>query len=224
MKTYTKTRSSKYYYELTNELLRLNVAKQSFTSIITPRTFSLQGNTLSTSRIGAGSSDLYKNQFPPDHFIAEYENIIRSLWQETLRTNLNLTPQWVKNPKIKQLDKLHPDFKNKTRAELKEILYRKKPIITKQVVVHGDLCPVNIIFNESGKAIGLIDLGDMHVGDGMLDIAVLSWTIRGNFGRKYEKIFLDRFGLKPNDKTLEYYRLIYDLSLPSYKNWNWIKE
>lgn len=148
------------------------------------------------------------------------QNEHHSLWQETLKTNLDLTPQWINNPKLKQLDKLHPDFKNRTRAELEEISYRKKPIITKQVVVHGDLCPVNIIFNESGKAIGLIDLGDMHVGDGMLDIAVLSWTIRGNFGRKYEKIFLDRFGLKPDDKTLEYYRLIYDLSLPSHKNWN----
>ena len=90
--------------------------------------------------------------------------------------------------------------------------------------MHGDLCPVNIIFNNSGRAIGLIDLGDMHMGNKMLDIAVLSWTIRGNFGRGYEDMFLEELGINPNDKDMEYYRLVYDLSLPDYKKWNWIKE
>ena len=120
---------------------------------------------------------------------------------------------------------MHPDFKNKAKNELLKILSRK-PICEKENlrVVHGDLCPVNIIFNDSGHAIGLIDLGDLHVGNRMLDIAVLSWTIRGNFGKKYENMFLEKMGIAPNDKELEYHRLIYDLSLPNYKKWNWIKE
>lgn len=58
----------------------------------------------------------------------------------------------------------------------------------------------------------------------MLDIAILSWTIRGNFGKKYESIFLNELEVSSRDKRLEYYRLVYDLSLPSYKKWDWIKE
>jgi aminoglycoside phosphotransferase len=62
------------------------------------------------------------------------------------------------------------------------------------------------------------------IGDKMLDIAILSWTIRGNFGKKYEVLFLKRLNVDPEDKMLEYYRLIYNLNLPDYKNWGWVKE
>ena len=64
----------------------------------------------------------------------------------------------------------------------------------------------------------------MHIGNRMLDIATLSWTIRGNFGKKYENMFLEALCLEPGDETIEYFRLVYDLSLPDYKKWNWIKE
>ena len=222
---YKKQRPAEYRYELVNEFMRLEIAKKSFRKIITPQSFELDDLTLTTKKIGAGASSLFKKQYPPEHFIEEYLKIIHELWNETLDTKLDLTPDWVKKPTLKDNSKLHPDFKNKTEEELHSILSRK-PFYKKenQRVVHGDLCPVNIIFDDAGCAIGLIDLGDLHVGNRMLDVAILSWTIRGNFGKKYESMFLEKIGITLDSEELEYYRLIYDLSLPNYKNWNWIKE
>lgn len=222
---YKKIRPPEYQYELKNELERLKIARESFKYILTPRHFKLKDSVLLTSKIGAGDSSNFKKDFTPEHFVDEYLKIIFRLWREKLDTNLNLTPEWIKNPTLKENVRLHPDFKDKAKAELLEIISRK-PSCEKRAmrVVHGDLCPLNIIFDSCGHAVGLIDLGDLHIGDSMLDVAVLSWTIRGNFGKKYEKLFLKKLGIDILDKTVEYYRLIYDLSLPSYKNWNWIKE
>ncbi len=223
--TFTKNRPSEYLPELKNEYIRLGIAKKSFTTVMSPKYFSLNGNSLVTSKVGAGSSEKFKELYSPNHFIDEYIKIIKLLWREQLKTDIDLVPTWVKDPEYKPKNNLHPDFKCKTEKDLKEILSRK-PILEQKglTVVHGDLCPVNIIFNEFGQAIGVIDLGDMHIGDKMLDIAILSWTIRGNFGKKYEVLFLKRLNVDPEDKMLEYYRLIYNLNLPDYKNWDWIKE
>ncbi len=223
--TFTKNRPSEYLPELKNEYIRLGIAKKSFTTVMSPKYFSLNGNSLVTSKVGAGSSEKFKELYSPNHFIDEYIKIIKLLWREQLKTDVDLVPTWVKDPEYKSKNNLHPDFECKTEKDLKEILSRK-PILEQKglTVVHGDLCPVNIIFNEFGQAIGVIDLGDMHIGDKMLDIAILSWTIRGNFGKKYEVLFLKRLNVDPEDKMLEYYRLIYNLNLPDYKNWDWIKE
>lgn len=222
---YEKHRSTEYQFELENEFKRLKIAKDSFRQILTPREFKLNGETLFTEKVGAGASSLFKQQYPPEYFVKEYLCIVSKLWSEKLNTKTDLTPEWIKSPKLKDISKLHPDFSGKTKAELLEILsHRPTHKDDDNSVVHGDLCPVNIIFNNNGHAVGLIDLGDMHMGDKMLDIAVLSWTIRGNFGKEYENMFLKELDVNPNDKNMEYYRLIYDLSLPDYKKWNWIKE
>lgn len=222
---YSKRRSEKYKYELENELVRLEIAKKSFRFILTPQEYKLNGNTLLTSKVGAGTSYDYKKIYSPMHFVDEYVNILNKLWEERLETELDLTPKWVEAPVLTSKTNLHPDFNNKSRADLAQIL-TKKPLCedSEKRVVHGDLCPVNIIFNDNGQAIGLIDLGDLHIGDKMLDIAILSWTIRGNFGKKYEKLFLEQFNIGTDDERLNYYRLIYDLNLPDYKTWDWIKE
>lgn len=222
---YEKYRPIEYQYELKNEYERLSIAKNSFRQILTPQEFELRNSTLFTAKIGSGDSTCFKQQYSPEHFIKEYLELIFKLWKEKLNTKIDLTPKWVRFPNLKNRDRLHPDFSDKTESDLVRILQQKPTHTNKDLrVVHGDLCPVNIIFDDDGKAIGLVDLGDMHIGDKMLDIAVLSWTIRGNFGKEYENIFLQELGISPCDKRLEYYRLIYDLSLPNYKKWNWIKE
>lgn len=222
---YKKRRPVEYQYELENEYKRLKIAKNSFCQLLTPQKFELKDSTLFTERIGAGDSTYFKQQYSPEHFVKEYTKIIFKLWDEKLDTEIDLTPEWLKSPNLGNRNHLHPDFKNRTKNELLEILQRRPTCVGKDLcVVHGDLCPVNIIFDNDGHAIGVIDLGDMHIGDKMLDIAILSWTIRGNFGKKYESMFLNELGVSSRDKRLEYYRLVYDLSLPSYKKWDWIKE
>ena len=194
---YEKHRSTEYQFELENEFKRLKIAKDSFRQILTPREFKLNGETLFTEKVGAGASSLFKQQYPPEYFVKEYLCIVSKLWSEKLNTKTDLTPEWIKSPKLKDISKLHPDFSGKTKAELLEILsHRPTHKDDDNSVVHGDL----------------------------LDIAVLSWTIRGNFGKEYENMFLKELDVNPNDKNMEYYRLIYDLSLPDYKKWNWIKE
>lgn len=222
---YKKRRPAEYKYELENEYKRLKIAKDSFCQLLTPQKFELKNSTLFTERIGAGDSTCFKQQYPPGHFIKEYIKIIFKLWDEKLDTEIDLTPEWLKSPNLENRSHLHPDFKSKTKKELLKILQQRPTCASEDLrVVHGDLCPVNIVFDNDGHAIGVIDLGDMHIGDKMLDIAVLSWTIRGNFGKKYENMFLNELEINPHDKKLEYYRLVYDLSLPNYKKWDWIKE
>ena len=222
---YRKERPQEYVYELQNEYHRLEIAKNSFHKIVIPAEFKFENNILVTSQIGSKSSDNFKKVCSPSWFIKEYCSLLDKLWSETLNTSQDLVPDWVKHPKYETKHNLHPDFQLKSEEELRQILSRRSEIETsKKVVVHGDLCPVNIIFDSDAHAIGLIDLGDLHLGDKMLDLAILSWTIRGNFGKKYERAFLEKYHLSPDNKIIEYYRLIYNLNMPEYKNWQWIKE
>ncbi len=223
---FIKTRPARYTHELENELLRLTIVRKYFKRVKVPERFYKKGSRLYTMRVGYKTSDYFKYKMSPEKIIDEYSDLLSALWKEKIECKKDLTPEWVKMPRIdKKISMLHPDFRKRTRAELMKIL-KNKPAFNNDVIgpVHGDLCPVNIVFNRKGKAVGLIDLGDFHIGDRRLDIAVLSWTIRGNFGKKYEKLFLKKFNFDVNDNIIEYYRLIYDLSLPAYKNWNWIKE
>ena len=62
--TYKKHRPAEYRYELENEYERLKIAKRSFQIIVTPQNFDLNGSTLTTEKIGAGASILFKKQYP----------------------------------------------------------------------------------------------------------------------------------------------------------------
>lgn len=225
-KFFKKERQSRYFFELKNELVRLRVAKKSFRLVKTPERFFLKEDALYTSRVGYKASNYFKKTMAPEDIINEYVKLLKMFWNEDVKCDHDLTPEWVKRPALKRrrVELLHPDFKCRTKEELLEILKRGPNTGNDKFPVHGDLCPVNIIFSRNGKAVGLIDLGDLHLGDRMLDVAVLSWTIRGNFGKKYERYFLDKLNLKIDYSMIEYYRLIYDLSLPEYKSWDWVKE
>ena len=118
--TFTKSRPDEFLSELKNEYVRLDIAKKSFTTILTPEYFLLDGNSLSTSKIGAGSSEKFKKIYSPEHFIEEYVKIIQLLWRERLKTNIDLVPMWVKNPKYKPKNNFHPDFKDKINLKKKD--------------------------------------------------------------------------------------------------------
>ena len=105
---YEKHRSAEYQFELENEFKRLEIAKDSFRQILTPREFKFNGETLFTEKIGAGASSLFKQQYSPEHFIKEYLRIVSKLWSEKLKARADLTPEWIKLPKLKDSSKLHP--------------------------------------------------------------------------------------------------------------------
>lgn len=119
--------------------------------------------------------------------------------------------------------KLHPDFLLKCLDEIYQIIEKGLNYSpNKFVFVHGDFCPPNIIV-EKGILSGLVDLGNAHMGDPLYDIAVMSWILRGVLGKNAEDEYLAYFNLTSKNHILIYYRLLYDLSLPDYKNWKWFK-
>lgn len=44
--------------------------------------------------------------------------------------------------------------------------------------VHGDLCPVNVLFAPDGALAGVVDWEDSHVGDPLVDLVWTEWLVR----------------------------------------------
>lgn len=44
--------------------------------------------------------------------------------------------------------------------------------------VHGDLCPVNLLFGHDGQLVGVVDWEDSHMGDQLVDLAWCEWLVR----------------------------------------------
>lgn len=44
--------------------------------------------------------------------------------------------------------------------------------------VHGDLCPVNVLFGRDLRLIAVVDWEDSHVGDPLLDLVWTEWLVR----------------------------------------------
>ena len=145
------------------------------------------------------------------------------------------SPAWTnKRTSIEQIDsldslknsgkELHPDFHNLSTKQLKKIIENGPDQGNKPTLVHGDLCMPNLLFSENGNLVGVIDLGQSHVGDTILDIALMSWCIEANMGKLWADYYLDLFGLKSHKPAIQYYRLAYDLSLNFPHPWSWINE
>lgn len=46
------------------------------------------------------------------------------------------------------------------------------------VWVHGDLCPVNLLFDEDDALVAVVDWEDSHVGDPLVDLVWTEWLVR----------------------------------------------
>lgn len=44
--------------------------------------------------------------------------------------------------------------------------------------VHGDLCPVNLLFDADEQLVGVVDWEDSHMGDQLEDLAWTEWLVR----------------------------------------------
>lgn len=44
--------------------------------------------------------------------------------------------------------------------------------------VHGDLCPVNVLFGRDLRLVAVVDWEDSHVGDPLLDLVWTEWLVR----------------------------------------------
>lgn len=80
------------------------------------------------------------------------------------------------------------------------------------VVCHGDPCVPNTLLNTQGEFVSLVDLARLGVADRWSDLAIatysISWTI--NFGKHYDALFFDTYGIKPNRTKIDRYRALWD--------------
>jgi len=75
-------------------------------------------------------------------------------------------------------------------------------LIKSDVIIHGDYCLPNIIFNDGWSLSGFIDLGDSGMGDRHYDLAMGLWTLNKNLKtQKYGQRFLDVYGWSDIDKN-----------------------
>ncbi|MES2023596.1 MAG: phosphotransferase [Patescibacteria group bacterium] len=82
-------------------------------------------------------------------------------------------------------------------------IYSDDGNIEGKVIVHGDACLPNFIF-EGDKFSGFVDLGDMRVDDADVDLAAAVWSLDYNFGKGHGLKFLDKYGVKnPTEEMVE---------------------
>ena len=171
---------------------------------------------------------------PSDKLIAgitEATNRLRSALTANVPFN---APEWTRPDGIERnLGKLavskqkhrqlHPDFSRLTLTELRDIV-DQGPGDQAKVLTHGDWCMPNVLMNQEGQVTGIVDLGELHVGDEKLDPAIMSWTIRANMGNLWEDSYLDSLNLTSQDAGINYQRLIYDLGLEHSDPWSWLDD
>ena len=115
---------------------------------------------------------------------------------------------------------LHPDFAGRTSHELRDII-DAGPCSDEKVLSHGDLCMPNVLLDDEGSMTGIVDLGSLHIGNGQLDLAIMSWTVEANMGDKWANHLLDLHSATVGDQGILYNRLAYDLGLERPDPWAW---
>lgn len=90
--------------------------------------------------------------------------------------------------------------------------FDRLPEPDKLVVCHGDACVPNTLIDGSGRFAGLVDLGRLGVADRWADLAIatysISWDV--NFGRSYDDLFFETYGVEPDEERMRFYRDLWD--------------
>ena len=75
-----------------------------------------------------------------------------------------------------------------------EYITKNAGLLENEVLLHGDFCLPNVIFNDWALS-GYIDLGGAGVGDRHVDLFWGAWTLNFNLGTEdYRDTFLDAYG------------------------------
>lgn len=96
---------------------------------------------------------------------------------------------------------------------LEEIQYRmaNPPATDRLVVAHGDACAPNTLLGSAGDPIAHVDLGNLGVADRWADLAVGTWSVHWNYGREYEDLYFEGYGIEPDRERIDFYRLAWDV-------------
>ena len=84
------------------------------------------------------------------------------------------------------------------------------PSVDRLVVAHGDPCAPNTLLSDEGIAVAHVDLQRLGVADRWADIAVASRNTVLNYGRGWERLFLEAYGVEPDPGRQQYYLELWD--------------
>jgi kanamycin kinase len=80
------------------------------------------------------------------------------------------------------------------------------------VVCHGDPCVPNTLLDHDGAFAAHVDLARLGVADRWSDLAIatysISWDV--NFGRSYDDLFFEVYGVQPDIDRIRFYRELWD--------------
>lgn len=77
------------------------------------------------------------------------------------------------------------------------------------VVCHGDPCAPNTLI-AAGRFAGLVDLGDVGVGDRWADLAIASWSLHWNGLGDAEPAFWAAYGTRPDPRLVQRWRSLWE--------------
>ena len=86
------------------------------------------------------------------------------------------------------------------------------PAIDRLVVCHGDACAPNTLLHDDGAFAAHVDLGSLGVADRWADLAVAAWSAEWNYGRGYDDMVYDAYGIAQDPDRIAYYRLLWDMA------------
>lgn len=70
----------------------------------------------------------------------------------------------------------------------------------------------NTLLNSAGEFAGHVDLAGLGVADRWADLAIatysISWDV--NFGKSYDKLFFEVYGIEPDLERIRFYRELWD--------------
>jgi kanamycin kinase len=84
-----------------------------------------------------------------------------------------------------------------------------RPLLESPVVVHGDACAPNTLLDAEGRWSGVVDAGDLGVGDRWADLAVAAVSLGWNYGEGYEPLLLAEYGVPADPERAAYYRALW---------------
>lgn len=83
------------------------------------------------------------------------------------------------------------------------------------VVCHGDPCTPNTLVGDDGRWVGHVDLDALGIADRWADIAVATMSLGWNYGPGWDALFLDAYGIAPDDERTAWYRALWNLGDPN---------
>ena len=103
------------------------------------------------------------------------------------------------------------DFDEERLGRTAEDVFREMlaavPENSDPVFTHGDFCVPNVILKD-GRLSGFVDLAEAGVADRYQDLALLSRSVRHNFGSNYENLVFEYYGIAPDREKINFYRLL----------------